>query len=125
MCAPAPMGEVAGMTTILLMPVKLEPVMLGPWQAWQLLVMPVWLMSELLNLAPSPTGRLATLEPEPTWQVSHAPVLGMWLAGGPTIRKLAAGMAKPATTLAPWHCAQLPVVLGALAWILASVGMTA
>ena len=39
--------------------------------------------------------------------------------------KLAAGIANPATTFAAWHCAQLPVVLGALAWMLASVGITA
>jgi len=38
--------------------------------------------------------------------------------------KFAAGIAKPATTEAPWHCTQLPVVLGALAWMLASVGST-
>jgi hypothetical protein len=39
------------------------------------------------------------------------------------MEKLAAGMAKLAAA-APWHCAQLPVVLGALAWMLASVGIT-
>ena len=74
--------------------------MLGPWQAMQLLVIPVWLIRELLNLAPLPTGKLATLDPDPTWQLSHAVVIGMWLAGGPTITKFAAGIAKPATTLA-------------------------
>jgi len=36
---------------------------------------------------------------------------------------LAAGIAKLAAA-APWHCAQLLVVLGALAWMLASVGIT-
>jgi hypothetical protein len=41
MCELAPMGEVAGITTILLTPAKLAPVMLGPWQASQLFVMPV------------------------------------------------------------------------------------
>ena len=71
------------MTTILLMPAKLVPVMLGPWQEMQLLVMPLWLISELLNLAPLPTGRLGTLEPVPTWQLSHVALVGMWLAGGP------------------------------------------
>ena len=100
MCALAPTGEVAGITTIWLTPTKLLPVMLGPWQAMQLLVMPVWLISDPLNLAPLPTGRLAMLEPAPTWQVSQAAPVGMWLLGGPTIAKLAAGMAKPATTLA-------------------------
>jgi hypothetical protein len=83
MCAPAPTGEVGGITTIWLTPAKLAPVMLGPWQAMQLLVIPVWLISELLNLAPLPTGRLATLDPAPTWQVSQAVTMGMWLAGGP------------------------------------------
>ena len=107
-----------------LIPAKLAPVMLGPWQAMQLLVIPAWLIKELLNLAPLPTGRLATLEPAPTWQLSQAVVMGMWLLGGPWIVKLAAGIAKPATTLAAWHCAQLAVVLGALAWMFARVGIT-
>jgi hypothetical protein len=66
MCALGPTGEVAGITTIWLTPAKLAPVMLGPWQAMQLLLIPVWLISELLNLAPLPTGRLTTLEPPPT-----------------------------------------------------------
>jgi hypothetical protein len=125
MCALGPTGEVGGITTILLIPAKLAPVIDAPWQLSQLFVIPVWLISELLNLAPLPTGRLATLEPEPTWQVSQAALLGMWLVGGPTITKLAAGIAKPDTTLAAWHCAQLFVVLGALAWMLARVGITA
>ena len=38
--------------------------------------------------------------------------------------KLVAGIAKLAAA-APWHCAQLLVVLCALAWMLASVGMAA
>ncbi len=46
------------------------------------------------------------------------------MVGRPTMLKLAAGIAKLAAA-APWHCAQLVVVLGALAWMLASVGMTA
>ena len=89
-----------------------------------MLMTPLWLIKELLNLAPLPTGKLATLEPAPTWQLSQAAVVGMWLAGKPTMLKLAAGIAKLAAAL-PWHCAQLAVVLGALAWILASVGIVA
>ena len=46
------------------------------------------------------------------------------MPGRPTIEKLAAGIANDAAA-APWHCAQLPAVLGALAWMLASVGITA
>ena len=38
--------------------------------------------------------------------------------------KLVAGIAKLAAA-APWHCAQLLLVLCALAWMLASVGMVA
>ena len=37
--------------------------------------------------------------------------------------KPAAGMAKVGAA-APWHCAQLLIVLGALAWMFASVGIT-
>ena len=123
MCALVPTGEVGGITTIWLTPAKLAPVIDAPWQLSQLLVMPVWLISELLNLAPLLTGRLATLEPEPTWQVSQAALVGMWLPGSPTMLKFAAGIAKPAAAL-PWHCAQLLVVLGALAWMLVTVGIT-
>ena len=41
----------------------------------------------------------------------------------PTMLKFLAGIAKLAAA-APWHCAQLPVGLGALAWMAASVGIT-
>ena len=77
-----------------------------------MLVMPLWLISEPLNLALLGTGRVGTLEPVPTWQDSHAALVGMWLVGRPMIVKLAAGIAKLAAA-APWHCAQLVVVLGA------------
>jgi hypothetical protein len=123
MCELAPAGEVAGITTILLMPVKLVPVMLGPWQAAQLVVMPTWLIWEPLNLAPLGTGVVTMLEPVPTWQLSHAAVVGICKSGNPTIVKLAAGMAKLAAAL-PWHCAQLAVVLCAFAWTAAKVGST-
>ena len=66
MCELAPAGEVAGITTILLMPVKLLAVMPESWQVAQLLVMPVWLIKEPLNLAPLSTGVVAMLEPVPT-----------------------------------------------------------
>jgi hypothetical protein len=49
--------------------------------------------------------------------------MAMCLAGIPTIVKLMAGMAKLAAAV-PWHCAQLVVVDGALAWISATVGIT-
>src|SRR6516225_5444988 len=123
MCEVAPTGVVAGMTMILATPANDVPVIDGPWQATQLLVMPVWLISEPENFAPLGTGSVATLEPVPTWQVSHDALVGTWLAGWPTMLKLAAGIANDAAAV-PWHCAQLPVVLGALAWMLASVGIT-
>ena len=66
MCEPAPTGDVTGITTMLVTPTKLEPVIAGPWQAAQLLVMPAWLIFEPLNLAPLPTGVAAMLEPAPT-----------------------------------------------------------
>ena len=125
MCELAPMGEVGGITTIWVTPTKLEPVTPDPWQSAQLDVMPLWLMSEPLNLAPLPTGVAAMLEPAPTWQLSQAAAVGRWLLGKPTMLKLAAGMAMPAAALAEWHCAQLLLVLGALAWMLASVGIVA
>jgi hypothetical protein len=124
MCDDTPAGEVTGITTMLVTPTKLEPLIAGPWQATQLLVMPAWLIFEPLNLAPLPTGVAAMLEPAPTWQLSHAAVVGRWLPGRPTTLKPTAGIAKVGAA-APWHCAQLLVVLGALAWMFASVGITA
>jgi hypothetical protein len=121
MCAAAPAGLVAGMPMILVMPAKALDVPAGTWQETQLLVMPVWLISEPLNLAPSTTGVAAMEEPAPTWQTSHEALVGMWLAGSPTMLKFDAGIAK-VDAAAPWHCAQLPLVLGAQAWMLVSVG---
>ena len=104
-------------------PTKLEPVIEGPWQAAQLLAMPAWFICEPLKRAPLTTGVAGMLEPAPTWQVSQEAVVGTWLDGRPTIEKLADGMANEAAA-APWHCAQLLDVLGALAWMLASDGIT-
>ena len=94
MWAFGPMGVVGGIPTMRLMPAKLRVEPDGAWQATQLLVMPVWLINEPLNLAPLGTGVVATLEPVPTWQASQPVVMGMWLLGGPMMVKLAAGMAK-------------------------------
>ena len=124
MCEPAPIGEVGGMRTMLVIPAKLDVLPEAVWQATQLLVMPVWLMREPENFAPSTTGSAAMLEPEPTWQASHGALVGIWLVGRPTMLKLAAGIAKLGAA-APWHCAQFVVVLGAFAWMLVSVGITA
>jgi hypothetical protein len=112
MCEVAPIGLVGGMPMILVMPAKLVPVPLVAWQETQLVVMPLWLIREPLNLAPLPTGRVLMLEPVPTWQLSQETLVGIWLLGNPTMLKLAAGMAKLGAAL-PWHCAQLVVVLGA------------
>ena len=71
MCELAPTGEVCGITTILVTPTKLDPVIVGPWHAAQLLVMPLWLIREPVNRAPLPTGVAAMLEPAPTWHCSH------------------------------------------------------
>jgi len=66
MCDVGPTGEVAGMTTIFVTPTNVEPVIAGPWQAAQLLVMPLWLIFEPVNFAPLPTGVATMLEPAPT-----------------------------------------------------------
>ena len=122
MCEVAPTGVVVGITMIFVTPANDVFVTVGPWHETQLLVMPLWLISEPENFAPLGTGSDGTLDPVPTWQVSQATVVGMWLDGCPTMLKLAAGMANVAAAL-PWHCAQFEVVLGALAWMLASVGI--
>ena len=92
MCADGePAGDVAGITMMFWTPTKV--VTLGPWQAAQV-VEPAWFISERVNLAPSGTGNEAMLEPAPTWQTSQDNVVGMWLAGMPTIWKLMAGSEK-------------------------------
>ena len=111
-CELAPAGDVAGITTILLMPVKLAPVIVGPWQVAQPVVIPVWLMAEFLNVAPFGTGVAAMLEAAPTWHASQDAVVGTWPVGNPTIENPTAGIAKEAAAL-PWHCEQLALVLGA------------
>ena len=123
MCELAPTGEVGGITTILVIPANELAPIVGPWQATQV-VMPAWLIREPENLAPLTTGVAAMLEPVPTWQLSHAALVGMWLLGSPTIEKLADGIANVGAA-APWHCAQLLLVLGALAWMFVSVGIAA
>ena len=114
MCAPAPIGEVGGMPISEAMPANEAVLPVARWQDSQLAAMPAWLIFEPPNLAPLTTGVAAMLEPDPTWQTSHDAVVGMWLVGSPTIEKLADGIAKLGAA-APWHCAQLPVVLGAKA----------
>jgi uncharacterized membrane protein YuzA (DUF378 family) len=123
MCDDAPTGEVGGIATIWPIPTKVAPLMPGPWHDAHALVIPAWLMREPENLAPLPTGVAAMLEPAPTWQLSHDALVGMWLPGRPTMLKPTAGIAK-LVAAAPWHCAQLLVVLCALAWMAASVGIT-
>lgn len=123
MCEFCPTGLVGGMPTMLAMPAKLVLLPEVVWQPTQLLLMPAWLISELLNFAPLPTGSAAIDEPGPTWQDSHAALVGIWLVGWPTMVKLAPGIANEAAA-GPWHWAQLLELLGALAWMSASVGIT-
>ena len=113
------------MTTIVVMPVKLAPVTVGPWQPAQV-VSPAWFMAEFVNFEPSTTGVAAMLEPAPTWQLSQGALaaIGRCAAGTPTTAKPIAGIAKLGAAL-PWHCAQLPLVLGAYKWMLVSDGTIA
>jgi hypothetical protein len=66
MCEAAPGGLVGGMPTSSEMPAKVLLLPDGRWQAAQLVEMPVWFIVEPLNFAPSPTGKVAIEEPEPT-----------------------------------------------------------
>jgi hypothetical protein len=66
MCDEAPAGLVGGMPTIDVMPMKAVVDPEGWWQATQLLLMPLWFISEPLNLAPLPTGKAVIDEPGPT-----------------------------------------------------------
>jgi len=73
-------------------PTNEDAVMVGPWQATQV-VIPAWFISEPLNFAPFGTGVAATLDPAPTWQTSQDWVVGMWFEGSPTTLKLMEGIA--------------------------------
>jgi hypothetical protein len=123
MCEDEPPGLVGGMPTIRLMPAKLLAPPEGWWQLAQLLLIPAWFISELLNLAPSTTVIEGIDEPEPTWQVSHAALVGMWLLGRPTSTKPMRGMEKKAAE-SPWQVAHPAEVVGALAWMAVSDGVT-
>ena len=103
-------------------PSKVLTVTLAPWQLSQPVLMPAWLNKEPEKRAPSCTGVEVTLEPGPTWQLSQpsAP-MGMWRAVGATILSVPFWLYRAAFA-ALWHCAQLRLMLGALAWILDTVG---
>ena len=50
--------------------------------------------------------------------------VGKWLTGGPTRGGLIEGVVNAAAFVLLWHCAQLELVEGALAWIAVSDGIT-
>jgi len=120
MCEPAPGGLVGGIATMLVIPVKVLPLTVGPWHVTQLLVMPWCVYLLFANVAPLGTGVAAMLEPEPTWQLSHAltPCSGTCLPGSPTIVMRAVLYA-----VVLWHCAQFVELLCRFAWMLAIVGI--
>ena len=70
MCEFAPIGEVAGMTTMLVMPAKLLPEIVGPWQVTQPLTMPEWFICP-------PPKVVKPLCVEATWQVLHGAASGV------------------------------------------------
>jgi hypothetical protein len=77
MCEPAPAGLVGGMPTTRAMPANAWLLPAGWWQATQLLLMPLWFISEPEKRAPLTTGRLVIDEPGATWQASQAALVGM------------------------------------------------
>jgi len=86
MCAFAPAGEVGGITTILVMPVK--PVTVGAVAVDAGREAGVAHRGVREFPPPSTTGVAAMLEPAPTWQVSHEAVVGTWFDGSPTTREV-------------------------------------
>ena len=77
-CEFGPAGEVGGMMTMLLIPANMLPVIDGPWQSAQPLVIPVW------SIFP-PEKLVKLVSVDWTWQLPHcAPLLrGIWLTGIP------------------------------------------
>ena len=101
-----PTGEVGGITTILVMPAKVAPVIVGPWQPTQV-VSPAWLIAEFVNLAPLTTGVAATLEPAPTWQISQAARRRHVVRRQSDDREVRRRDRERGAPSLPWHCAQL------------------
>src|SRR5438132_1144439 len=64
MCELGPIGEVGGITTMLVMPAKVPAPMPGPWQSAQRPARPVW------SICP-PAKLLKPLSVEAMWQVPH------------------------------------------------------
>ena len=80
-CDVATAGDVLGITITLLMPKKLLPVILGPWQVAQPLVIPAWLNWAPENVVIPAMAPLAGISMEGTlltWHVSHAAEAGTW-----------------------------------------------
>jgi len=83
-CEPAPLAPRGGMTTILVTPKKVAPVMPGPWQTSQLLVMPLWLnwaLPKVVMPALAPLKGTKTLGMLLVWQLSQ-PRLPMGMCAG-------------------------------------------
>ncbi len=59
MCEAGPAGEVCGNTMMLVMPLKLPPVIVGPWQVAQPEVIRVWLNLPPANVVMPPVAPVA------------------------------------------------------------------
>lgn len=77
-CEFSPAGEVGGMTTMLLIPANVDPVIEGPWQSAHPLDMPAW------SIFP-PAKLVKPVSVEATWHEPHIAglVRGIWFAGVP------------------------------------------
>ena len=102
-----------GITTILVTPKKVLPVMFWPWQVAQPVVMPLW-----LNLAPAkvfgatpPLSGISVLGILPVWQVSQPMEPDTGMCAGVRLAMVLGVMPKkvPVVTVAPWQV-EHPVV---------------
>ena len=114
MCALGPIGDVGGCTMMRLTPKNDVPVIAGPWQVAQLLVMPAWLIWPLANVvAPTdaaPVEGISWAGIAFEWQASQTSDVGRCGGTRPALVLGVTPMKVPATTLAPWQIEQLPVI---------------
>ena len=108
MCALGPGGDVAGMTTMVVIPAKVDPDTAGPWHVAQPLTMPAWSIW--------PPEKLANpVRTDAMWHVAHWSgfVLGTWLAG------------RPVAVLPSWHVAHVLRSAPRLEWSKRRIGENA
>jgi hypothetical protein len=112
-----PADAVVGNTMMFVIPLKLPPVMVGPWQVAQVTLSPnrAWLNLPPANVVIPPVAPVAGINMAGmllTWHVSQPTLLdtGMCIGDSPATLLGVTPSKVPETTLTPWQLEQLPVM---------------